>query len=208
MGIPLTLTLEYPENSNDIYYAFYPIDFTFYLGKSLGPLEPRVGMDLPLGYPTIRDGAKAWTGSKNYNLLLGLGFFGGEFFNKRLSIGGEVMGRIYLNGLDKSALIENGSYKVYISTKLSAKLFKKGSAGVELFTEYKNYKNTDWTQYYTDPKFNSFSLLPILFFGFQPTSKTEIAFKFGLGRDIVNDYLGKNHSTIIFGNLGFNIYLW
>lgn len=208
VGFPLTLTLEYPENSNDVYYAFYPIDFSFYVGKSFGNLEPRVGMDIPMGYPTSNEKAKAWTGSKNYNLILGLGFNGGEHFNKRLSIGGEIMGRLYLNSLEQSALIENGSYKVYLAAKATVKLSKKWSSGLELFTEYKWYRNTDWTRIYPDPEFNSYGILPILFAGFQPTPKTEIALKAGLGREINNDFTGRSYSTIIFGALGFNVYLW
>ncbi len=208
VGFPVTLTLEYPKDSDDIRYAFFPIDLTLYVGKSLGVVEPRIGMDIPFGYPTTKEGAHAWTGSRNYNLLLGLGFSGGEYFNKRLSIGGELMGRVFLNSMEQSALIESGSFKTYLAAKASVKINKSWSTGFEIFTEYKYYRDTDWTKDYSDPTFTGIGILPILFAGFQPTPKTEIALKGGVGKEIVTDEKGKNNSLIIFGVLGFNFYLW
>lgn len=203
IGVPLTLTLE--SYTDSLRYAFYPADLTFYLGKQFGPVEPRLGIDIPLRYPI---GNLAWIGSGNTNLLWGLGFNLGKYRNNKLSLGGELMGRIYLTGLKEGARIGRGSQKAYLAVKAAYALSPKWNAGIEAFPYFSYFTETDWTVDDTDPSFSSIGFLPYVFAGFQPTPKSEISIKLAMGGEYAGSAGHQSFSRAAHGAVNVNFYFW
>ncbi|MBD3319801.1 MAG: hypothetical protein GF350_01755 [Chitinivibrionales bacterium] len=197
-GFPVMVTFE--DFGDSLRYALYPADFSFYFGKRFGPVEPRLGLAVPMGYPTANI---AWIGSKNLKLLTGLGYRIGAFFNDKLTIGGEFLGRLSVTGIPEGGRFGLYSFSSYLSIAATLKLSQKIRAGLELFPQFSYYTDTDWGT----PEWKSAGLLPSLTLKILPTNKTEIGLKAGYGK-AVSGIEWENNQTVISAGASYNAYLW
>ena len=196
VGIPATLALEvYP---HEVKYALYPADLTAYVGRKLGPLEPRIGLGVPLGYPA--HDTLAWTGTNTIKLLAGLGYRLGSFAEKRVSVGGEYLVRVSLTDTAGGGRVGRGSTSMYATVGAKVRLTAAWSCKLEIFPYYSYYTDVDWGAH-------SFGVVPGVGIGYQPTSRVEFGAKagFGFGRSGEDP---ANRSNVITGSVGLNLYLY
>ncbi|MBD3345104.1 MAG: hypothetical protein GF401_08595 [Chitinivibrionales bacterium] len=197
-GFPVMVTFE--DFGDSLRYAVYPADLSLYFGKRLGPVEPRLGLAVPMGYPTSHT---AWIGSKNIKLLTGLGYRIGSFLNDKLTIGGEFLGRTCITGIPEGGRFGRYSFSSYLSIAASMALTAKTKIGFELFPQFSYYTDTDWGT----PEWKSFGLLPSLSLKTTPSNKTEISLKAGYGK-AVSGTDWENNQTVISAGASYNVYLW
>jgi hypothetical protein len=138
ISIPIAFTTE--KYADSLRYAVYPGNQELTFGIRVYNVSPRIGIVFPLGYP-VR--GTAWIGSGNIKLLLGSGFKIGEYFNKKISVGGDFSSSICLTDTADGARFGRGSVSGYISVGTSMR-FKKYQPGISLMLLGSNLRYSDW----------------------------------------------------------------
>lgn len=196
VGVPATLALEvYPDV---VKYALYPADLDAYVGRKLGPVEPRIGMGVPLGYPA--HDTLAWTGTNTIKLLVGLGYRLGTFADKRVSVGGEYLLRVSLTDTANGGRVGRGSTAMYAVVNAKVRLSSAWACTIELFPYYSYYTDVDWGSH-------SFGVVPGLGLSYRPTSRLKLGAKAGFGFGGSGIDL-ENRSKVITGSVGLDVYLY
>lgn len=82
VGVPLQYSVEYypalgvfdypGPRPKEIKWSLYFVDVSTWVGKDFGAFSPRIGVDIPTGYPN--DPNMAWVGSGNVKLSPGIGY--------------------------------------------------------------------------------------------------------------------------------------
>jgi hypothetical protein len=202
IGVPLQLTLEKYET--ELKYALYPADLTLYFGRKLGPVEPRIGLAAPLGYPS--DDSLAWTGSNSLQLLAGLGFRIGKWVDERLSVGGEALVRLVLNDTLSSRYAQ-GSTSGYASVKAGYRVNSRWDVALELFPYFGAYTGTDWGS----GPYQSYGSLLMAGMTRYITPKFLLSAKGGYGGSVSNDTDDAGswrRQTVLNGGINATVYLW
>ena len=135
LGLPFLWTVETHYSRNDkvsslTRQTLAPADMNVYIGKKAFFVEPRIGFLFPLFYPTY----KAWIGSKNVRLQLGLGLNSNIHETERINISGEIMWQLYISGNKniEDALAYPGSWDILPQFKFSVKPNEHWRIGLEL----------------------------------------------------------------------------
>ncbi|MBD3392953.1 MAG: hypothetical protein GF418_12680 [Chitinivibrionales bacterium] len=116
-------------------------DINLYVGRPVGPLEPRLGVKVPTGYRTDR----VWIGSRNVKLQAGLGLNSEVREVGRLNAAGEVMFDLYLPGPNALAMWK--SWELLPSFKISFRPVERTRIGLELLASVKSvYWAQDWRE--------------------------------------------------------------
>ncbi|MBN1758677.1 MAG: hypothetical protein JW863_10185 [Chitinispirillaceae bacterium] len=171
--IPLDLTIPNTSTAPRMWFG----DFDFYVGKRFGWIEPRIGLELPLGYAIDDDWKKkAWIGTNNVRLQTGFSISRTHFETIGLPFGAEAMMSVALT--EKNAHYERGTINGSLYLKTSRNFLKKLNGGLELAVYGKSGIPT-WSR--TRKRENGITLLPALFGSFRTAKKMFIGVKFGFG---------------------------
>jgi len=113
-------------------------DMSAYIGIRIGRFEPRIGIIIPLGYPT---NSGVWLGSKNLILKTGLGFSGNLSSKLRLKYGGEIYFKYYVTGFPEiiDSQGKKGSWSIEPDLKITAAPTKKIRVGIETLCGFKKF---------------------------------------------------------------------
>jgi hypothetical protein len=171
--IPLDLTIPNTSTSPRMWFG----DLDFYVGKRFGWIEPKIGLELPLGYG-INDNWKklAWIGTNNVRLQTGFSISRARFETIGLPFGAEAMLSVALT--ENNAHYERGSLTGQLYIKTSHNFTRKLSGGGELALYGKSGVPT-WSS--KRRRENGFTLLPALFGTCRMGKKIYLGAKFGFG---------------------------
>jgi hypothetical protein len=160
--------------------AFAPADMNLYLGKKFLFLEPRIGILLPLFYPTDR----AWIGSKNVRLQLGVGLNANVHEVEKVNISGEIMWQLYISGNKniEDALAYPGSWDLLPAFKFSVKPNDQWRLGLEILGFI---KKNHWVWLESREHYEAtFGAVPNLFVDYDLTEKFNLGLKAGYGPSV------------------------
>lgn len=150
-AVPLAWTAETDGNSIRKKQVMFG-DLSFYVGRRFGPVEPRLGAKIPLGYSTDLE-QKAWIGPGSVRLRAGLGMNSSVRETQLFTVSGEVMAGVYLPG----GLVLPGSWDVQPSAKLSLRARDRLKFSLEVLG---SYAYTKWGEEYLE---HSFFVVPNLY---------------------------------------------
>ena len=204
LGIPLLWTVEnkYTSNNekieNESKSSVFLSDMSFYFGKKVLFIEPRIGMKIPLGYRI--DGA--WLGSRNIKLQIGIGLNSKVIEDRIINASGEIMWNLFLG--EKYGTGKNGSWVIIPSAKMSYKFSDTFKIGIEILG---SVQYVEWT--WSDEKEFSAGIVPNIYSEIFLNSIIAINFKAGYGPGFKK---GLNDNTIHYTanstniSIGINIY--
>lgn len=187
IGLPVMLSLQ--SFADHIDYAVYPADMPLYFGRQWGPLEPRLGIRIPLGYPTVD--TVAWIGAGTLQAIAGTGFSLGTHANKRLSMHGEIRARISLTGLDRGGRIDRGSVSWYVYTNATWHARDQWDLGIELSPYGDYFPSADWS---TEP-WHTFGVMPVVLLQYHAGATGSFALRVGTGREYTGTALETSATT-------------
>lgn len=209
IGIPLQSVVNH--GTEETKQAFSTGDLSFYIGRKISFIQPRVGMVLPLWYSTKKG---VWLGSKNIIVKTGLGFSGSLFSSKTWKFGGEVYFKYNVAGFPQieDSWGKSGSWAVDGSVKVVNKSIKKWDIGIEYLGGYKKFyarwlKNKSFQGYQL-----STSCVPHLFANYDITGRMYLSGKAGFGpsfkREVTKNDRGEwEHSSNSLNiGIGFGFY--
>lgn len=195
-GIPFQCVVSHKDV---IKHAFSPGDFSFYIGRRISFVQPRLGLVFPLWYSTDKG---VWLGSKNVILKAGLGFAYSLSADKSWRTGGELYYKYYIAGFPEieDSWGKRGSWAIDGSVKLVNSSSDRWKLGIEilggfrkLYPRWFRYKNFQGYQL-------SASCVPHVFASYDVNKRMYLSAKTGFGpsfkREEKNNYSGKwEHSS-------------
>lgn len=155
-------------------------DLNMYIGFQIGTIQPRIGVIVPLGYPT---NSGVWLGSKNVILKAGTGFSGDVSKRLHLRLGGEIYVKYYICGYPEmeDALGKAGSWAIEPDLKLTTQPFKKWRFAIEALGGFKKFYPV-WLKYGSFQGYElSSSIVPHLSVSYDVKSRLYISAKAGCG---------------------------
>jgi len=180
VSIPVSWTYE-RQGAGNFREQIWFSDIDAYVGKKHGLFEPRLGLRIPTGYST----KKAYIGSGNVLLLIGLGIYSDLRDSKAFNLSGEIMYRQYIPG----GSVQGFSWELSPSIKASIRPKERTNAGAEILA---TVSKTDWSDTYSVTKV---TLVPHLFGEFDLTNRLVAFLKTGYGFDAAKER-GDTESTI------------
>jgi hypothetical protein len=146
-------------------------DFSGYIAKRFGTVEPRIGIKFPLGYST--DFAqKAWIGPGNIRLWAGVGLNSETIQTSDVLFSAELMGALYLGSWN--AAVDVGSWNLAPIVKVSWRPSQAFKVGAELLG---SFARSGWGGTIE----TSFSAVPNIFGELSLTNRTALNIKAGIG---------------------------
>jgi hypothetical protein len=129
ISVPLAWTVHVRPEENKM--RCFPGDFDIYFAHKIGWIEPRAGIDIPLGYGLDDNWKrKAWIGSNNVRLQAGFAVSRADFEQIGLPFGLETNLSVALT--DDNAWYARGSMTGRLYLKSSRRLSKKATLGGEM----------------------------------------------------------------------------
>ena len=189
IGAPLLYTIDKKDSKKvdgeTIYSSYYKGaialgDLNMYIGYQIGNFQPRIGMVVPLGYPT---NSGVWLGSKNVILKAGAGFSGDISQKLHLKFGGEIYVKYYICGYPEieDALGKAGSWSIEPDLKLTTQPFKKWRFTFEALCGFKKFYPI-WLKYGSFQGYElSSSIVPHISVSYDVKPKLYLSGKVGCG---------------------------
>jgi len=173
VSVPLDWTVSV--RSGEVRERFFPGDFDLYFAHRFGWLEPRIGVEIPLGYAVDSTWKKQpWIGSNNMKIQTGFSISRTEFEEIGLPFGVEAM--ISIAVTDDNAYYRKGSIGTQLYIKSSYVFSKKCTVGGELAVYG---KSATWL--YNNSTENGITFLPTLSANYRFSRKIYGGIKTGFG---------------------------
>ena len=173
---PIALTARFAQGK----YAdsrFAPGDLSFYVGKTLGSVQPRVGMVVPLFYETGGE----WIGSGNIKIRAGIGLRSFDGVVQESGFSAEVMSSVSVN--NPRGLLAFPSTDLSIDLKQSFRMSDRVLVGVALYLggKYARWKN--WRTSYDNSQVQEWGwgAMPTVYGQLSLNSRWFVSLKAGTG---------------------------
>jgi hypothetical protein len=151
VGVPLQYSVEYypalgvfdypGPRPREIKWSLYIVDASTWIGKDFGAFSPRLGFDIPTGYPDNPN--IAWIGSGSVRLSPGLGYSIGKSENRfhgKIDAG--------LSYFLTSGAYGAGSYAASLSLSQAWRFREKWETAAEMYATYSKFDNVRIGWYY------------------------------------------------------------
>lgn len=200
IGVPILYTLDKRDYKNvdgkripgdTILDKVAPGDLSVYIGIRTGNFEPRIGLVVPLGYPT---NSGVWLGSKNVIIKTGVGFSGDISKKLKLKYGGELYLKYYVAGFPEieDSHGKKGSWSIEPDLKIVLEPSRKWKLGIETLCGIKKLY-PKWLKYGSFQGYElSFSIVPHFIFSYDLSSRLFLSGKAGFGPS----FKSKNDSAL------------
>jgi hypothetical protein len=179
VGIPLQYSVEYypalgvfdypGPRPKEIKWSLYFVDASTWVGKDFGAFSPRIGVDIPTGYP--KDPNMAWVGSGSIKLSPGMGYSVGKSDNR-------FHGKIDA-GL--SCFLTNGAYgagsiAAALSLSQAWHFWPSWEAAAEMYDTYSRFTGVQNGWYY-----QPWTVIPLISVHKRVATHGELGIRLGYG---------------------------